>query len=491
MQESDVTRYLLWAFTAVLLYSMHLVMGIVLPPFDFPRSIPTIPFYVAFLGVFTKMDQEEIYNRYMREKMERFGAVKLYFASRWNIIVTRPDYLLEIFRNDDIYSKSGNQKKIPNSVLADYTGDNIISAHGATWKAYRDIVSASIQFPNLAAVQTNCDLFLDILSKEVVDRCNPLPVTELLQKYTLANVGHCILGINFGTLNENRSELHERINYVKKQIFNPLFLNFPYLDSFPFPSRKKARKEVKSFREYFGDIIKTGQHVPNKWLTGSDHLVLALQEGLINEKQFMDNAIILMVAGHENPLLLLLSLFFVIAKHEDVQDKIRKEIMLKSDESTYLNSVIYECVRMYPPLGQIVNRLTTRNVTLGKDIKIPKGTYVGYNNFGTGRSANVWGPDADKFRPERWGDSLEEINKKYASSKRSAALPAFHGRKRACLGEKFALFEVKALLQKVLLAFKISLDPNWEEKLTPVGPICPWMLSVQFESLKKPKKNVD
>ena len=111
----------------------------------------------------------------------------------------------------------------------------------------------------------------------------------------------------------------------------------------------------------------------------------------LTEKQFLDNAIILMIAGHENPLLLMLSLLYVVSKYPQVQELIRNET-----ESTkpYLHSVIYETLRMYPPLGLIINRCTTRITKLG-NIVIPKNVYCGYNNFGTGRDRNVWGSDAD------------------------------------------------------------------------------------------------
>ena len=76
----------------------------------------------------------------------------MYFASRWNILITKPDFLLEMFKNEDVFAKSGNHVKIPNSVLATYTGDNIISAHGELWKLYRDVVAQSIQFPDLKPI---------------------------------------------------------------------------------------------------------------------------------------------------------------------------------------------------------------------------------------------------------------------------------------------------------------------------------------------------
>lgn len=472
-----IKYFLIGIFT----YLLYLILDIVFPPFNFPKNIPTIPFYVAFLGAYTNMDQKDIYNIYLREKLEKYGAVKIFFASRWNILITRPEYLLEMFRNEDVYTKQGNHLKIPGSVMATYTGDNIISAHGELWKLYREVIAKSIQFPDFNPITKNTKFLLEIIDN-MIDSKNGqeiIPITDLFQKYSLANVTESILGVNFKVLEGEKSMMHEKIKYVKLQIFKPFFLNFPYFDNFPIPSRLKARKEVNNFRNWYGQSI-IDMHDPQLPNSAATKLVDGLMHEKLTEKQFLDNAIIIMIAGHENPLLLMLSLMFVTAKYPKIQEAIRTEA---DPAKPYLHSVIYETLRMYPPLGMIVNRYTTRATKLG-NIVIPKGVYCGYNNFGTGRDRNVWGPDADEFRPERWGkNNIEDINRNYANAKRSAELPAFHGRKRACLGEKYALFEVKDLLTNILGHYKISLDASWKEKITPAGPISPLGLKIKFEKL--------
>lgn len=474
----DIVKYTLIGLFSYLLY---VILDIVLPPFNFPKNIPTIPFYVSFLGAYTNLDQRDIYNLYLREKLEKYGAVKIYFASRWNILITRPEYLLEMFRNEDVYSKRGNHLKIPGSVMATYTGDNIISAHGELWKLYREVIAKSIQFPDFEPITKNTKSLLEIIDGMIDSDKNHaiIPITDLFQKYSLANVTESILGVNFKVLEGDQLIMHQKIKYVKLQIFKPFFLNFPYFDSFPIPSRLQARKEVINFRNWYGQSI-IDKHDPQLPNSAATKLVDGLMQEKLTEKQFLDNAIIVMIAGHENPLLLMLSLMFVAAKYPKVQEAIRSEI---DPTKPYLHSVIYETLRMYPPLGLIINRYTTRPTKLG-NIVIPKGVYCGYNNFGTGRDRNVWGPDSDEFKPERWGrDNIEEINRNYANAKRSAELPAFHGRKRACLGEKYALYEVKELLTSILGHYKVTLDASWKEKITPAGPISPFGLKVKFEKL--------
>ena len=477
----------------VLFITILLVLSalIVFPPLNFPRNIPTIPFYVSFLG---GMDQLEKFEKYLRTKLEKHGAVKIYFASRWNILVTKPEYLVHIFKNEDVFAKSGNHIKIPGSVLATYTGDNIISAHGQLWRLYRDVMAQSIQFPNLDPIAENTNnLMKDLENALKFD--SSVAITDFLQQYSLANVGDCIVGSNL-------RPMHQKIKYIKLQIFKPFYMNFPSVEMLPIPSRIRAKQEVENFRQWFGDKLMDADH------GAAAKLATAYNEGKLTQKQYLDNCIILMVAGHENPLLLMLSLLYVLAKNPYMQDKIRcnKEIEEHGKEEggrvveeegeegeeeddeeeekspeLYLSAVIYETLRMYPPLNQIINRCTTKDTMLG-NIRIPKGTYVGYYNMGTGRDKTVW-ESPDTFWPERWGNTIEEVHANYTRAKRLGHLPAFHGRKRACLGEKFALYQCKAMVQAILGKYKISLDEDWEERITPAGPVCPMNMKLRFSKI--------
>lgn len=475
---------LLWYILVILL--IYKLRKIVLPPSNFPKNIPTIPIYVSFLGAYTSMDQKQIYEKFLRGKLENYGAVKIYFASRWNILVTRPEYLTQVFKYEDIFAKSGNHIKIPNSVLATYTGNNVISAHGGEWRLFRDVLTSAIQFPNLQPLAQNSVDFVNYLKQQLkLDQGLLVNVMDSIQRLALQNIGESYFGINFKLFEDTNPIINQRLRFVKSQIFKPLFLNFPYLDNFPIPSRIEARRVVVEFRSYFSNLVKGSQVDAKKIDTVSFKLTEALKDGIITEEQFTDNSMIVMIAGHENPLLLLSSLFYVLAKHPEVQQKLRAQLGIEEgfEKSPYLDSVLYETLRMYPPLGQIINRCTTMDTMLGESIFIPKGTYVGYNNFATGRDRTVW-DNADLFIPTRWGETREEVTMMYKKAKLEASLPAFHGRKRACLGEKFALNSMKITLKNLLTEFEIAPDPNWVDRLTPGGPVCPWQLKVSLRQIK-------
>lgn len=469
--------------TVVLLCAIHELRKIVCPPSNFPKNIPTIPFYVAFVGMVLDWGQERIYNVFYRKKLENSGAVKVYFGSRWNILVTRPEYLAQIFKQNDVFEKSGNHEKIPYSVLAEYTGDNVISAGNRNWRKYREIVTHSILFPDLEPLAANVRTFVSHL-KLALEIGGAIPVAGAIQKLTLANIGDCVIGVDLHSTNDENL-IHLQIQKVKAQIFRPLFMTLPFLDKFPIASRMRARETVRSFKQNYCRQIER-EITPHNFARLGPQLAHSFHTHQITRQQFEDNAVIALVAGHENPQLLITSVLYVLAKHRSVQLELRRQLASlhqNKDQCELLTAVIFETLRMYPPLGQIINRRTTCTTVLGSSIVIPPGTYVGYNNFGTQRDVSYWGDDADQFVPLRWGTTFAKINHRYARAKSHCTLPAFHGRNRACLGEKYALAQVRKVVVGVVEAFDFKLDPSWRERLTAAGPICPVNLRLVMRAL--------
>ncbi len=172
---------------------------------------------------------------------------------------------------------------------------------------------------------------------------------------------------------------------------------------------------------------------------------------------------------------------------QDVQSKLHSGIQEKVLDHTcpdpevlqdmpLLTAVIYESLRLFPPIGQLVNRKASEDALLGGDTAIPKGTYLGYNCYSTNRDPATWGPTADCFEPSRWGDSTAAIQKNYRMRRARAEFISFHGGRRACLGEKFAMLQLRVTLATLAREFTWRLDPTWVERMTPVrtclGRVC-------------------
>ncbi|KAF2819794.1 putative cytochrome P450 [Ophiobolus disseminans] len=472
------------------------------PPRHFPKNIPTIPFYYALLPLFFDVDQAENYKKYLKEPLAKYGAVKIFFGGQWNILVTRPSYISEVLRHEDIYAKSGNNVKIPHSVIAAYTGENIISAHGEKWKLYHNVIKPALQaeqdpdqtWKNARLLK---DMFVDNQKKAGSDG---VPLYNPLQRYALANLSEVLYGSSFETMQHADSPLHMIQMKMKPIIFNPIFLNFPFLDYLPLKARKLGRSLNVQFRNTLRTTITKGHehHCCNENDNRSVacRLIGSHREGLLTDKDLDDNLVSTFLAGHENPQLVLMSLMYLVGSHPETQSQLLKELEAvyppnapadyepmysELHDLPVLTAVLYETIRMFPPISQLINRCTSAPVSLGNKIQVPAGVYVGYNAYSTNRDTEFWGDDSDEFKPERWGSNMEDINHLYRRANSKGAFISFHGGKRACLGQKWAMQQLRITLVQLVRDLKWKVDESWDGRMTPAGPLYPRALKVKFE----------
>ncbi|KAK3385790.1 cytochrome P450 [Podospora didyma] len=227
------------------------------------------------------VDQSEIFKKYIETPLRKHGAVYMFFGAQWNVLVHRPSFLREIFKHEDLYQKSGNQKKIPQSVLAEFLGDNIISSHGKVWRQYKSVIKPGIQ--------NSRDIRVLSSAKNA-----GIAVQELLQRYTIAVTGEALFQADLHTLDARDARIHTLQMAVKKEIFKPIYMNFPFFDRFPISSRLIARRMC-----------------PKR--PGS-RLLAAREAGVLSKKKLLDNLTVTFVASQENPQLALISTLYLLAK---------------------------------------------------------------------------------------------------------------------------------------------------------------------------------
>ncbi|KAE8353792.1 cytochrome P450 [Aspergillus coremiiformis] len=496
-------------FSTGIIILVVLLLSSITPP-RYPQNIPAVPFWVTLLSLFRDIDQEDIYRRHIQTPLQTHGAVKIFFAGQWNLLIQRSTYLTEVFKNEELYQKSGNQKKIPHSVLAEFLGhrltcdegDNVISSRDTAWRLYREIITPGLQGSfDTTLVVTNAEaLCSSLLDFQHAAGHRGVSVQDLLQQFTIANISQVVLHANHKPSQPNEPSLHQLQLAVKREIFKPIFMNFPVLDRFSalIPCRVRAREMVKEFSTALESCVRQGQDLKSSKPSNlGARLITARDHGVLTKKQFRDNLNVLFVAGQENPQLLLISMLYLLAKHPDVQSRLRAEIdasgttdpsNVSFNDFPYLTSVIYESLRLLPPISQLVNRTTATDTVLGNQIYIPKGTYIGYHSYATNRDPVVWGATADEFRPERWGHTHAEILQRYRQRRARAEFVSFHGGSRACLGEKFALLEARVALFVLVRRSTWGLDPEWPDRKTPAGPLYPRALRLMFNDRKEKEK---
>ncbi|KAI0163833.1 Dit2 protein [Xylariaceae sp. FL1272] len=476
---------------------VRFVTRIVLPPSHFPGNIPTIPFYYTLLALFKEVDQEQLYHQYLKQPLQQHGAVKIFFGGHWNVLITRPAYMAQVLKDDEDFPKAGNHVKNPDSVLALYTGENVISAIGDTWKHFAATMKPGLQSPvDASVIAKNAHALIDVLLQDKKRYgLRSVTMVDHIQAYAIANVSESLLGTQLDVLENRKNPLLQLQKEIKPKIFNPVHLNFPILDRFYMPSREKAKQLVKTFKSELTAIVKQGHShrcQPDQTNLGC-RLIAAWDAGQLSDYHLQQNLLITFVAGHENAMIMILSTLFVLAERPELQSQVRAEVFalppgarMQPDALAslpLLMAVIFETLRVYPPLSQIMNKRTAKDVILGDDILLRAGTFTGYNGYSTNRNRDFWGVDADEFRPSRWGETVEDANALFRRATSKAEFITFHGGKRACLGQKWALATQRVTMAVFLTSLKWRLDPTWSRMMTPAGPLMPKNLRLELECL--------
>lgn len=158
------------------------------------------------------------------------------------------------------------------------------------------------------------------------------------------------------------------------------------------------------------------------------------------------NALALLAAGYDTTSIALTYNLWALAKHNEIQDTLRTEVMANGIDSSYLEQVIRETMRLYPTVIIFVSRIASENVRYD-NLVIPEGTTVVYNAYLVNRDPEIW-PDPMRFDPERFrpGNNIHPC-----------AFAPFGFGKRRCVGYHLAMLEMKMLLCAIITRYKVRL----------------------------------
>ncbi|GMS93964.1 hypothetical protein PENTCL1PPCAC_16139, partial [Pristionchus entomophagus] len=215
--------------------------------------------------------------------------------------------------------------------------------------------------------------------------------------------------------------------------------------------RKKARETGSpssgDFIDLFLDTEVDASEIPSvRDTTVSRKLVL--------DEVFM-LCIVMLLAGFETTANSLSYLTHFLANHPDVQQRVHEEIEAVCHgesiefedlaELKYLDATIKESLRHFPLASFVVSRVCEKATTLG-GIQVQVGDNILTDTWSMHKDREIWGDDAEEFRPERW---FEE------SSRPRAAFQSFGEGPRMCIGMRLAYMEEKMAIVHLLKNFRI------------------------------------
>jgi cytochrome P450 len=194
-----------------------------------------------------------------------------------------------------------------------------------------------------------------------------------------------------------------------------------------------------------------------------------------DQQQAIDELKQYLWAGTETTALTLAWALYLVSKHPEAAERIRKEgeATCGDREPTaadysglaYTRAVIQETMRLYPPIWMLMRVASKPDVIEGKEIRA--GDRVALFAYGAHHSAKYW-ENPEQFIPERWLGDAAKRRKPYTY------LP-FGGGKRSCIGGAMSQVENVLALSILLRRFRpeyVGPDPagiNATVTLTPKG----------------------
>ncbi|KAF4445507.1 hypothetical protein F53441_10760 [Fusarium austroafricanum] len=345
------------------------------------------------------------------------------FLNAERIVLTSPEALHEVLVTKNYsFPKPASLRETAGRFL----GLGLILSEGDAHKMQRRSMNSAFAPRNIKALYS----LLWENTREMVDRTTVergdgmVEVEEWASRITLDLIGVAGLGRDFGAVQDEKNKLVKTYNVVfqpssQAQMLHLIESLVPawILTTLPIKFNSDIGQAARSIRETCREIISSKQKkLTEKKLDDMDIMSEAIRTGTFTDDGLIDQAMTLLAAGHDTTGAAFTWGVYLLAKHPEVQQRLRQEIRqrlppLKAakespissvniDIMPYLQAVCSEILRFYAPVPQTLREAAEDTTITGQFI--PKGTRIVIAPWATDRASSLWGPDAHVFSPDRW-----------------------------------------------------------------------------------------
>ncbi len=378
------------------------------------------------------------------------------------IQLTNPEHVYDVLvTRAALFHKPAINKRIFELFL----GDGLLSIDGETWKRHHKLVLPGFHKKRVDAYGDIMVRYTEELLAEWSDGAR-VDFNDAMTDLTLAIVAKTLFDAD---VKRDARTVGRAMKVINEVLVEHVTLPIPVPRWWP--TAKNQRKNAA-----IGDIDAiVARVIDERRRSGRDHgdllsmLLMTEDEhgGRFNDKELRDESMTLFFAGHETTAHALTWMWYLLAKHPDVEARAVAEIQreLGGRAATvadlarlpYLEMVVKESMRVLPSVW-VFMRTPTEDVEYG-GYTLPKGSIVFISPYLLHRDAR-WFPQPLEFRPERFEKDAEK------TIPSGAYLPFSMG-PRVCLGKAFAMMEARLILATLLGRVRPVLAPGYEPVLNP------------------------
>ncbi|XP_053317321.1 cytochrome P450 3A9-like [Spea bombifrons] len=454
-----------WLLLAVF-WALFLLYGIY-PYRFFKRLGISGPRPLPFIGTFLEYRKGVV--QFDMQCFKKYGKIWGLYDGRQPVLAILDPAIIKVILVKECYTSFTNRR---NFGLNGPMESALTIAEDEQWKRIRTVLSPTFTSGRLKEMFQIMKDYSDALVKNIqvyADKDEPCIMKDVIGAYSMDVVASTSFSVHIDSLNKPNDPFVTHIKKILKlSLFNPLLIFaviFPFL--LPVLEMMSVQFIPKDVLQFFMNAVasfknkrKKGDHSGRVDLlqlmldSRTTDECLSGEQKALTDAEIMAQSIIFILAGYETTSLSLSYLFYNLATHPDVQQKLQEEIdSLLPNKATptydilmqmeYLDMVVQENLRMFPPAGRI-ERVSKQTVEIN-GVTIPKGTVTMIPAYVLHMDPEIW-PEPEEFRPERFSKENKAIQNPYTF------LPFGDG-PRNCIGMRFALLSMKVAITVLLQNF--------------------------------------
>ncbi|XP_074030754.1 probable cytochrome P450 6a14 [Leptinotarsa decemlineata] len=481
---------------------------------EVPQLDPTFPFGDMASVIFRKQNMgDKIKEIYDKMKGQRYAG--LYFFSRKAFLPLDPIIIKDILNKD---FQHFHDRGIYYDEENDPLSAHLFSIAGPKWKNLRAKLTPAYSPGKLkymfgTIVECGHDMINTL--EEITKNDGDVEIKEILARYTTDVIGSCAFGLKCNCMRDPQAEFRLMGKRAFTQTVGDL-LKMIIIRSFPSVAKILGLGVFSgTVTNFFSRVVKeTIEYREKNNVSRPDFLQLLIQlrkNGQIDDEVDYDKvklpigialtmeeaaaqAFIFFLAGFETTSTTISFALYEMALNGNIQQKAREEVNKLFEkhqgityesvmEMSYLEMVILETMRKYPPAPVFLRKCTkTYNIPDTK-VVIKQGQSVLIPCYGLHRDAEYF-PEPELFQPDRFNEENKSKIWDYTY------MPFGDG-PRNCIGMRFAMIQAKIALSLTLRNFnfnltkKTKLPLKMETKGIILAPVGGLWLDLKPNSLKK------
>ncbi|XP_078618068.1 cytochrome P450 4F4-like isoform X2 [Branchiostoma floridae x Branchiostoma japonicum] len=361
--------------------------------------------------------------------------------------------------------------------LEPWLGDGLLTSKGSKWHRNRRLLTPAFHFeilkPYVTLFSESTNVLIDKWSR--VAAGSSVELFDHVSLLTLDSMLKCSLGYRSDCQTDGRSTPYIRAVFELSRLIVERVRFFPYHFDFIYyltSSGRRFRQQCDIVHGVSEHLIRqrkkalqdgdTKEEKSKKYLDFLDILLQAKDEdgtGL-TDAEIRDEVDTFLFEGHDTTASGISWALYHLAKHPEYQDRCRREAegllqgrteMTWEDMSKlpFITMCIKESLRIRPPVPSVSRRLT-KTLTFPDGKYMPEGSLVSARIMSTHHNHLIW-PDPEVYDPLRFSPERSK-------DRHHHAFVPFSAGPRNCIGQNFAMNEMKVAVALILQRFRLELD---------------------------------